>query len=173
MALPPLPQGATFIPQLPQGASYEAPLDFSIPTEKALRTSSVKQPQATISQPQTTLEKALGPNIYGGVETAKSILTAPLYNLIGNITGVGKEILTGDFGKGTAEKTSQQVMKAMPMPYTEQGKQQLESLSTSLEGSKLSGLGPNYAPNVVPLISGARNLSIVKHPIKIQALILT
>jgi hypothetical protein len=166
MALPPLPQGATFIPQLPQGASYEAPLDFSIPTEKALRTSSVK-PQAIINQPQTSLEKALGPNIYGGIETAKSLIASPFYNLIGNIAGVGKEALTGDFGKGTAEKVSQQVMRSMPMPYTEQGKQQLESLSTSLEGSKLSGLGPNYAPNVAPLISGVRNLSIGKQPIKI------
>jgi hypothetical protein len=141
-------------------------IDFSIPTEKALRTSSVK-PQAIINQPQTSLEKTLGPNIYGGAETAKSLIAAPFYNLIGNIAGVGKEVLTGNFGKGTAEKVSQQVMGAMPMPYTQQGKQQLESLSTSLEGSKLSGLGPNYAPNVAPLMSGVRNLSIGKQPIKI------
>jgi hypothetical protein len=109
MALPPLPQNATLLPPLPQGASYDAPIDFSIPTERALRTSSVR-PKTVINQPQTSLEKTLGPNIYGGVETAKSLIAAPFYNLIGNIAGVGKEALTGDFGKGTAEKVSQQVI---------------------------------------------------------------
>jgi len=49
MALPPLPQGATLLPPLPQGASYDAPIDFSIPTEKALRTSSVKEQPITRS----------------------------------------------------------------------------------------------------------------------------
>lgn len=48
--IPPLPQGATYdLPPLPQGASYEAPIDFSIPTERALRTSSVKEQPITRS----------------------------------------------------------------------------------------------------------------------------
>jgi hypothetical protein len=49
MALPPLPQGATLLPPLPQGASYDAPIDFSIPTERALRTSSVQEQPITRS----------------------------------------------------------------------------------------------------------------------------
>jgi hypothetical protein len=49
MALPPLPQSATLLPPLPQGASYDAPIDFSIPTERALRTSSVQEQPITRS----------------------------------------------------------------------------------------------------------------------------
>jgi len=59
MALPPLPQGATLLPPLPQGASYEAPIDFSIPTERALRTSSVQEQPITRSY-NDELKRQLG-----------------------------------------------------------------------------------------------------------------
>jgi len=89
------PDGRLFEVNAPEGASQAEVLAYA---------------QQNFGQPKgsTVGQKALGVG-----EAALSAGTGVLSQLIGNVAGVGKEVLTGDFGKGTAEKTAQQVQQAL------------------------------------------------------------
>jgi hypothetical protein len=115
------PDGRLFEVNAPEGASQAEVLAYA---------------QQNFGQPKgsTVGQKALGVG-----EAALSAGTGVLSQLIGNVAGVGKEVLTGDFGKGTAEKTAQQVQQALTyQPRGEVAPQILEGLQTAVEESKLA-----------------------------------
>ncbi len=115
------PDGRLFEVNAPEGASQVEVLAYA---------------QQNFGQPKgsTVGQKALGVG-----EAALSAGTGVLSQLIGNVAGVGKEVLTGDFGKGTAEKTAQQVQQALTyQPRGEVAPQILEGLQTAVEESKLA-----------------------------------
>lgn len=101
--------------------------------------------QMRSSQQSTTLgQKALGVG-----ETALSAGTGILGQLAGNVAGVGRELLTGDFGKGTAEKTAQQVQQALTyQPRGEVAPQILQGLQTAVETSKIAPTPITGAANI-------------------------
>lgn len=115
------PDGRLFEVTAPAGASQDEVLAYA---------------QQNFGQPKgsTVGQKALGVG-----EAALSAGTGVLGQLVGNIAGVGKEVLTGDFGKGTAEKTAQQVQQALTyQPRGQVAPQILEGLQTAVEESKLA-----------------------------------
>jgi len=115
------PDGRLFEVNAPEGASQAEVLAYA---------------QQNFGQPKgsTVGQKALGVG-----EAASSAGTGVLSQLIGNVAGVGKEVLTGDFGKGTAEKTAQQVQQALTyQPRGEVAPKILEGLQTAVEESKLA-----------------------------------
>jgi hypothetical protein len=88
------PDGRLFQVTAPEGASQAEVLTYA---------------QQNFGQPSTTLgQKALGVG-----EAALSAGTGIIGQLLGNVAGVGKEFVTGDFGKGTAEKTAADVQQAL------------------------------------------------------------
>jgi len=75
------------------------------------------------------------------LEPALTLATGAIAQPIGNIIGAGKELLTGDFGKGTAEKTAHAVSGAMTyQPRSQGGQENLQSLARAFDASKLAGL---------------------------------
>lgn len=115
------PDGRLFEVTAPAGASQDEVLAYA---------------QQNFGQPKgsTVGQKALGVG-----EAALSAGTGVIGQLVGNIAGVGKEVLTGDFGKGTAEKTAQQVQQALTyQPRGQVAPQILEGLQTAVEESKLA-----------------------------------
>lgn len=115
------PDGRLFEVTAPAGASQAEVLAYA---------------QQNFGQPKgsTVGQKALGVG-----EAALSAGTGVLGQLVGNVAGVGKELLTGDFGKGTAEKTAQQVQQALTyQPRGQVAPQILEGLQTAVEESKLA-----------------------------------
>jgi len=85
-------------------------------------------------QPTTLGQKALGVG-----EAALSAGTGILGQFAGNVAGVGKELFTGDFGKGTAEKTAEQVQQALT--YQPRGKlapEYLQNVQNVVEESKIA-----------------------------------
>ena len=115
------PDGRLFEVTAPAGASQDEVLAYA---------------QQNFGQPKgsTVGQKALGVG-----EAALSAGTGVIGQLVGNVAGVGKELLTGDFGKGTAEKTAQQVQQALTyQPRGQVAPQILEGLQTAVEESKLA-----------------------------------
>src|SRR5210317_887741 len=73
-------------------------IDPSIPTDEAL------MPQVT----QPELPRTMTERLKGAGETALTIGTGIPAFLGGTVKGVGTELLTGDFGKGTAERIAEE-----------------------------------------------------------------
>lgn len=125
------PDGRLFEVTAPAGASQAEILAYA---------------QQNFGQPKgsTVGQKALGVG-----EAALSAGTGVLGQLVGNIAGVGKEVLTGDFGKGTAEKTAQQVQQALTyQPRGEVAPKILEGLQTAVEESKIAPTPITGAANI-------------------------
>jgi hypothetical protein len=123
------PDGRLFEVTAPEGASQAEVLAYA---------------QQNFGKPSTTLgQKALGVG-----EAALSAGTGVLGQFAGNVAGVGKELLTGDFGKGTAEKTAQQVQQALTyQPRGQVAPEYLQNIQNVVETSKLAPtpLLPNTA----------------------------
>lgn len=125
------PDGRLFEVTAPAGASQAEILAYA---------------QQNFGQPKgsTVGQKALGVG-----EAALTAGTGVLGQLVGNIAGVGKEVLTGDFGKGTAEKTAQQVQQALTyQPRGEVAPKILEGLQTAVEASKIAPTPITGAANI-------------------------
>lgn len=125
------PDGRLFEVTAPAGASQAEILAYA---------------QQNFGQPKgsTVGQKALGVG-----EAALSAGTGVLSQLLGNVAGVGKEVLTGDFGKGTAEKTAQQVQQALTyQPRGEVAPKILEGLQTAVEESKIAPTPITGAANI-------------------------
>lgn len=115
------PDGRLFEVTAPEGASQAEVLAYA---------------QQNFGQPPKT---SIGQKALGVGEAALTAGTGVLGQLAGNVAGVGKELLTGDFGKGTAEKTAQQVQQALTyQPRGQVAPQILEGLQTAVEESKLA-----------------------------------
>lgn len=124
------PNGSIMKVEAPEGASQQQIIDFA--------KSQYKPATSTVGQ------KALGVG-----EAGLTAGTGVLSQLIGNIAGVGREVLTGDFGKGTAEKTAQQVQQALTyQPRGEVAPQILEGLKTAVETSKIAPTPITGAANI-------------------------
>jgi hypothetical protein len=129
------PDGRLFQVTAPEGASQAEVLAYA---------------KNNFGQPSTTLgQKALGIG-----ETALSAGTGIIGQLLGNVAGVGKEFATGDFGKGTAEKTAANVQQALT--YQPRGKvapEYLQNIQSTLETSDAAKL---LAP--FPLLPNTANI---------------
>lgn len=100
-------------------------------------------------QPTTLGQKALGVG-----ETALSAGTGIIGQLLGNVAGVGKEFATGDFGKGTAEKTAANVQQALTyQPRGQVAPEYLQNIQSTLETSDAAKL---LAP--FPLLPNTANI---------------
>jgi hypothetical protein len=115
------PDGRLFEVTAPEGASQADVLAYA---------------QQNFNQPQGS---SVGQKALGIGEAALSAGTGVISQLLGNVAGVGREVLTGDFGKGTAEKTAQQVQQALTyQPRGQVAPQILEGLQTAVEASKIA-----------------------------------
>lgn len=124
------PDGNIMKVEAPEGASQQQIIDFA--------KSQYKPATSTVGQ------KALGVG-----EAALTAGTGVIGQFAGNIAGVGKELLTGDFGKGTAEKTAQQVQQALTyQPRGQVAPQILEGLQTAVEESKIAPTPITGAANI-------------------------
>jgi hypothetical protein len=123
------PDGRLFEITAPEGASQAEVLAYA---------------QQNFSKPSTTLgQKALGVG-----ETALTAGTGIIGQLLGNVAGVGKEFVTGDFGKGTAEKTAANVQQALTyQPRGQVAPEYLQNIQNVVETSKIAPtpLLPNTA----------------------------
>jgi len=123
------PDGRLFEVTAPEGASQAEVLAYA---------------QQNFGKPSTTLgQKALGVG-----ETALTAGTGIIGQLLGNVAGVGKEFVTGDFGKGTAEKTAANVQQALTyQPRGQVAPEYLQNIQSAVETSKLAPtpLLPNTA----------------------------
>lgn len=87
----------------------------------------------------------------GILEPALTMATGMIAEPIGNIIGAGKEILTGDFGKGTAEKTAASVKEALTYaPRSKKAQERLGIVGQIFADSKLAGLP--FAGNELPML---------------------
>jgi hypothetical protein len=129
------PDGRLFEVTAPEGASQAEVLSYA---------------QQNFGQPSTTLgQKAIGVG-----ETALSAGTGIIGQFAGNVAGVGRELLTGDFGKGTAEKTAQQVQQALTyQPRGQVAPEYLQNIQSAVETSPAAKL---LAP--FPLLPNAANI---------------
>ena len=115
------PDGRLFEITAPEGASQAEVLAYA---------------QQNFNQPKTT---SIGQKAIGVGEAALTAGTGALGQLVGNVAGVGKEFLTGDFGKGTAEKTAQQVQQSLTyQPRGEVAPEYLQNIQNVVEASKIA-----------------------------------
>jgi len=124
------PDGRLFEVTAPEGASQAEVLAYA---------------QQNFSQPP---QPSIGQKALGVGEAALSAGTGVLGQFAGNVAGVGRELLTGDFGKGTAEKTAQQVQQALTyQPRGQVAPEYLQNIQNVVETSKIAPtpLLPNVA----------------------------
>lgn len=115
------PDGRLFEITAPEGASQAEVLAYA---------------QQNFNQPKTT---SIGQKAIGVGEAALTAGTGALGQLVGNVAGVGKEFLTGDFGKGTAEKTAQQVQQSLTyQPRGQVAPEYLQNIQNVVEASKIA-----------------------------------
>ena len=101
--------------------------------------------------PQAPSE-TIGEKLIGAGEVARTLGTAAVSDIMGKVKGIGTEVLTGDFGKGTAERVYEQENPfGIYQPQTEAGKRYLDRTAKAL--GVFEGLPP-YAP--VPSKFGVR-----------------
>lgn len=135
-----------------------------IPIEQAPQ-EQVQQP----TEPTGILQKYITGPLRNAAETviepaaaiASGLVAAP----VAGIAGAGKELLTGDFGKGTGERTAQQVQEALTyQPRNPNAQAVLQVAGSALEQSKLAGLPivgqelpmiAQAAKQQMPLVRGA------------------
>jgi len=124
------PDGSIIKVEAPEGAAQQDIISFA--------QSQYKPTTSTIGQ------KAIGVG-----ESALTAGTGVLGQLVGNIAGVGKEVLTGDFGKGTAEKTAQQVQQALTyQPRGQVAPEYLQNIQNVVEASKIAPTPITGAANI-------------------------
>ena len=124
------PDGRLFEVTAPEGASQAEVLAYA---------------QQNFGQPP---QPSIGQKALGIGEAALSAGTGALGQFAGNVAGVGRELLTGDFGKGTAEKTAQQVQQALTyQPRGQVAPEYLQNIQNVVETSKIAPtpLLPNVA----------------------------
>lgn len=125
------PDGRLFEITAPEGASQAEILAYA---------------QQNFNQPKTT---SIGQKALGVGEAALTAGTGALGQLVGNVAGVGKEVLTGDFGKGTAEKTAQQVQQALTyQPRGQVAPEYLQNIQSVVEASKIAPTPVTGAANI-------------------------
>jgi len=109
---------------------------------KAERTNSLGVPGDVVS-PEEDKPESFMDKLQGGQQVLSSLITGTVGDVAGKVAGVGKEILTGDFGKGTAEKTAENVSEkiAGSGPSSQAGRRYAKNLSDLI--APLQALGPN------------------------------
>lgn len=99
------------------------------------------------------------------IEPAAAIASGLVAAPVAGIAGAGRELLTGDFGKGTGERTAQQVQEALTyQPRNPNAQAVLQVAGNALDQSKLAGLPivgqelpmiAQAAKQQMPLVRGA------------------
>lgn len=137
-----------------RGAEAGAPLD--IPTTENITpaptmASDIPTDENLAPTPQAPSE-TIGDKLIGVGEVARTLGTAAVSDIMGKVKGIGTEVLTGDFGKGTAERVYEEENPfGIYQPQTEAGKRYLDRTAKAL--GIFEGLPP-YAP--VPSKFGVR-----------------
>ena len=133
-------EDAKKLAEIAQSLSSTKKIDFSIPTEEALSTSSVKP------QPYRTLgEKAVG----AGEAALSALSTIPA--VAGGYYGLTKNVLQG---KPAEEGLIEGMSKMTYSPRTEMGRQYTENLGEAINKTGIQGLGPMVLPTKgMPMIS--------------------
>lgn len=126
----------------------------------------LEQPERGL--PQQPMTKPTQPPLYSSElasmtrpiwEPAAAIASGMAGQVAGTLAGVGKELFTGDFGKGTAEKTAKSIMEKMQyQPRSQGGKDALEAIGSAFNESKLAGLP--MVGNELPMIAQATKQQI-------------
>jgi len=125
------PDGRLFEVTAPEGASQAEVLAYA---------------QQNFGQPT---QPSIGQKALGVGEAALSAGTGVLGQLVGNVAGVGREVLTGDFGKGTAEKTAANVQQALTyQPRGQVAPEYLQSVQNVVEASKIAPTPITGAANI-------------------------
>lgn len=125
------PDGRLFEITAPAGASQAEVLSYA---------------QQNFNKPQSS---SIGQKALGVGETALSAGTGIVGQIVGNVAGVGKELFTGDFGKGTAEKTAQQIQQALTyQPRGQVAPEYLQNIQNVVETSKIAPTPITGAANI-------------------------
>ena len=136
-----------------RGAESGAPLD--VPTTENIipaPTMASDIPTDANLTPTPQAQETIGDKLIGAGEVARTLGTAAVSDIMGKVKGIGTEVLTGDFGKGTAERVYEQENPfGIYQPQTEAGKRYLKNTAKAL--GVFEGLPP-YAP--VPSKLGVR-----------------
>ena len=95
---------------------------------------------------QNVVQKGLGNTVgrvLAPIDAGVGMAQGATMNVLGNLYGIGKEVATGNFGHGLAERTSQAFQQTHAyQPQTPQGQQLLGAAGNALDKSGLVGLGP-------------------------------
>jgi hypothetical protein len=125
------PDGRLFEVTAPEGASQAEVLAYA---------------QQNFGQPS---QPSIGQKALGVGEAALSAGTGAFGQFVGNVAGVGKEFLTGDFGKGTAEKTAANVQQALTyQPRGQVAPEYLQNVQNVVEASKIAPTPITGAANI-------------------------
>ena len=134
---------------------------FAAPTSSLVDKIPLEQSESQPQQQPTT--RLAQPSLYSSElvsmtrpiwEPAAAIASGMAGQVAGTLAGVGKELFTGDFGKGTAEKTAKGIMEKMQyQPRSQGGKDALETIGAVFNESKLAGLP--MMGNELPMIAQA------------------
>ena len=91
---------------------------------------------------QQGLDNTVG-RVVAPIDAGIGMAQGAAMNVLGNLYGIGKEVATGNFGHGLAERTSAAYQQAHAYhPQSPQGQQLLGAAGNALNKSGLVGLGP-------------------------------
>jgi len=107
--------------------------------------SSAQTPQTPPAAGQAWYQKALGA-VTAPMDVAAGMLQSAGNTIAGNLYGIGKEIATGNFGHGLAERTSAQFQdKYGYRPASPQGAAALQGAGNLINQSGIAGIGPDMS----------------------------
>lgn len=133
------------------GSSTEWTDQSKLPSMSAMEVGSIPGGRGSVQAPtaagggwhQNWLQSGLG-RLAAPLEVPIGMAQGAANTIIGNVYGIGKEVATGNFGRGLAERTSNAYQQAHAyQPQTPQGQQLLQTAGTALDKSGIMGLGPN------------------------------
>jgi hypothetical protein len=94
---------------------------------------------------QTWYQKALGA-VTAPLDVGAGMLQGAVMNTAGNLYGIGKEVATGNFGHGLAERTSAQFQQQHAyQPASPQGAAALQTVGSALNRSGVAGVAPDMS----------------------------
>ena len=100
----------------------------------------VNPAQARPAPKRTTLQKITDP-LNSVIEPMMTIGSGIIASPIANVIGAGREILTGDFGRGTGARTAGSVQSALTyQPRSPGAQENLATIGEAFDKSKLAGL---------------------------------
>lgn len=94
---------------------------------------------------QSWFQKAVG-TLTSPMDVGAGMLQGAAMNVAGNLYGIGKEIATGNFGHGLAERTSAKFQQQHAyQPATQQGASALQGAGNLIDRSGVAGVAPDMS----------------------------